>query len=551
MSQQTVDLIQKAIQRVLDAPIRLHDIDHAVGEEPLSSLDPLEGYVLVSLLKHERRQKWVGYLVESRLRGDGAQLARFGAFGHPEGIEQQGDVPGEPNWRYFFHGRGCCFTHEDGTEIDVDFADDGSSLDIDTYFYQNYLRSTAMLEWCERQLLAPDGLEEWWQLAVPVLVGMGALVREHRIRFTERGRCLAESLELLMDTIGGCELLGQSYLLARLGDYEGSLLALSGSGADCPTLSTKAKSQLDTRELKLRRRLKVVDVGSTEENRIYSSLLRSATSETVAFFRPALLRRPVTGTNHVVLAGLRRMEGILVTELICDAFLVMTHESFIGRIRRAVHGLPGGPELPWSALVVGLVEAALERQSLGDQFAKFRAAVPGRLTGDFGASDGEAAFLLYLLDPSSGIQKLRQALSHRVPMARMDAAAFLALLGSSQAVDTLLDVAAKDPTSGGHEAACALSLIELDEAKKAAADWSRQHDGYEDLGESESFQINGRTFPTWNMDDIMRSGLRSSIEHGFTTKRKQYAPLLRKWNAQGASPVSCTKLSRLLSDPSR
>jgi hypothetical protein len=533
MSQFNSDLSQKAIQRVLDAHIRFYDIDDAVGEEPLSSLDPIEGYVLVSLLKHERRQKWVGYLVESRLRGDGAQLARFGAFGHPEGIEQQGDVPGETDWRYFFHGRGCCFTHEDGTEINVDFADDGSALEIDPYFYQNYLRSATMLEWCERQLLAPDGLEEWWQLAVPGLVGKGSLVQEYRIRFTEQGRCLAESLELLMDTIRGCDLLGQSYLLARLGDYERSLLALSGTGADCPALSFKAKSQFDARELKLRRRLKAVEHGSTEANRIYASLLRSATFESAAYFRPALLRRPITGTNHVVLAGLRRMEGSQVTELICDAFLVMTHESFIGRIRRAVHGLPGGPELPWFALVVGLVDAALERQSPGDQFAKFRAVVPGRLKGDFGASDGEAAFLLYLLNSSSGIQKLRQALSHRVPMARMDAAAFLALIGSKQALDTLLDVAAKDPASGGHEAACALSLIERDEAKRAAADWNRQHDGYEDLGEGESFQINGRTFPNWNMNDIMRSGLRSSIEHGFITKRKQYAPLLRKWNGEG------------------
>lgn len=537
MSQPNANLIQQAIQRVLDEPIRIDDIEDAAGQQSLSSLSPLEGYVLVSLLKHERRQKWVGYLVESRLRGDGAELARYGAFGHPEGLDQQGDVPGETDWRYFFHGRGCCFTHQDGTVIDVDFADDGSALEIDPYFYQSYLTSAQKLEWCEKQLLAPEGLERWWQLAVPGLVGMGAIVHEHRLRFTEGGRSLAESLELLLDTTGSCDPLGQSYLLARLGDYEGSLAALSGVGADCPVLSARAKSQLDARELQLRRRLAAIQKGSTEENLIYASLLRSATFESAALFRPALIRRPVTGTNHVVLDGLRLLQGSQVTEMICDAFLLMTHESFIGRIRRAVHGLPGGPELPWFALVVRLVEAALERQRHGDQFEKFRTVAPGRLEGDFGASNGTAAFLLYLLKPSSGIKKLKQALSHRVPLARMDASAFLALIGSKQSIETLLDIAANDPANGGHEAACALSLINQVETKSAALAWSRRNDGYEDLGEGDPFQINGRIFSTWRMDDIMRSNLRSSIEHSFIQKRKHFADLLKKWTSPASDHV--------------
>lgn len=534
MSQTNANLIQQAIQRVVDAPIRIADIEDAAGQQSLSSLSPLECYVLVSLLKHERRQKWVGYLVASRLRGDGAELARYGAFGHPEGLDQRGDVPGEADWRYFFHGRGCCFTHQDGTVIDVDFADDGSALEIDPYFYQNYLSSAQKLEWCETQLLAPEGLKEWWQLALPSLVGKGAIVQEHRLRFTERGRWLAETLELLLDTTGSCDPFGQSYLLARLGDYEGSLAALSGAGADCPVLSARAQSQLEARELQLRRRLSVIPKGSKEERLIYASLLRSAAFESAAFFRPALIRRPVTGTNHVVLDGLLHLQGSQVTEMICDAFLLMTHESFIGRISRAVHGLSGGPELPWFALVVRLVEAALERQRHGDQFEKFRTVATGRLEGDFGASDGTAAFLLYLLKPSSGIKKLKQALSHRVPMARMDASAFLALIGNKQAIEVLLKVADNDPANGGHEAACALSLINQVDTKSAASAWSRRNDGYEDLGEGDPFQINGRTFHTWRMEDIMRSNLRSSIEHSFIQKRKSFADLLKKW----ADPAS-------------
>ncbi|MEZ0256753.1 MAG: hypothetical protein ACAI37_15820, partial [Chthoniobacter sp.] len=106
-----------------------------------TGLTPQELYALACFQRHERRQQWVGFLVESRLNTPGESLGRMGAFARPEGIPQEGDVPDEPGWRYYFHGRGCCFTHENGTSIDVDFADDGSAVEIDSYFYTNFLES--------------------------------------------------------------------------------------------------------------------------------------------------------------------------------------------------------------------------------------------------------------------------------------------------------------------------------------------------------------------------------------------------------------------------
>src|SRR2546425_8645881 len=105
-----------------------------------SGLDHWHLWTLIGLCRHLRRQKWVGYVVETRLKGDLARLGTVGSLGHPDGIPQEGEVPDEPGWRYFFHGRGCCLTNkEDETSIDVDFTDDGASDRIDRFFYSSFL----------------------------------------------------------------------------------------------------------------------------------------------------------------------------------------------------------------------------------------------------------------------------------------------------------------------------------------------------------------------------------------------------------------------------
>ena len=131
--------VEQAVQTVLAKVARSvpdeRDFHAVLASPPLTELSPLELWPLIGFFRHERRQKWVGYIVESKLKGVGSELTASGAFAHPEAMEQKGEVPDTPGWRYFFHGRGCCLTHTDGTSIDVDFADDGSALEIDPYFY--------------------------------------------------------------------------------------------------------------------------------------------------------------------------------------------------------------------------------------------------------------------------------------------------------------------------------------------------------------------------------------------------------------------------------
>src|SRR5262249_28550913 len=94
----------------------------------VTGLDHWSLWTLICLRRHLDRQKWVAYVVESRLKGDLRQIGCAGAFGHPEGLPQLGKVPDEPNWKYYFHGCGCCLTNEQtGTRIDVDFTREGGS----------------------------------------------------------------------------------------------------------------------------------------------------------------------------------------------------------------------------------------------------------------------------------------------------------------------------------------------------------------------------------------------------------------------------------------
>jgi hypothetical protein len=82
---------------------------------------PWETWTLIGLVRHRERQLWVAGIMKTRLSGNPSDLAEIGALGHPEGA-QSGTVPGMPEWEYYFHGRGCCFTHKvEGDAIDVDF----------------------------------------------------------------------------------------------------------------------------------------------------------------------------------------------------------------------------------------------------------------------------------------------------------------------------------------------------------------------------------------------------------------------------------------------
>ena len=185
------DVLSKVRSRVPTLP----DLIAAVRSPLIPHISRWELWTLVGFVRHERRQKWVGYVVETKLKGSGHDLGAMGALAHPEGVEQSNKVPDTPGWRYFFHGRGCCLTHEDGTTIDVDFADDGSAEEIDPYFYTTFLSSAQKLEWTDAQLRYDSPFETAWHFDVERLGTMKYVRHNWRFRVTNAGRQLGWQLQ--------------------------------------------------------------------------------------------------------------------------------------------------------------------------------------------------------------------------------------------------------------------------------------------------------------------------------------------------------------------
>jgi hypothetical protein len=95
---------------------------------------PWARWILLALHRHRARQAFVQEVVRERLDG---------WFGFQRRIPQTGVVPGLEEWHYRFHGIGCCLTHVDGTELDVDF-EHGEPL-LDAWFYDRWLECAAAL----------------------------------------------------------------------------------------------------------------------------------------------------------------------------------------------------------------------------------------------------------------------------------------------------------------------------------------------------------------------------------------------------------------------
>lgn len=135
---------------------------------------PWETWTLIGLVRHRRRQLWVGDTITARLGANLLELGRMGALGHPP-VPQSGPVPGLPEWEYYFHGKGCCLTHKvTGEAIDVDFFDDSAEY-FDLWFYQNHLKSLRDLPPPERRLLDLHPSVEPIRLAAENLLRAGVL----------------------------------------------------------------------------------------------------------------------------------------------------------------------------------------------------------------------------------------------------------------------------------------------------------------------------------------------------------------------------------------
>ena len=128
---------KKHLPSLLEATETLFEMfagEHAkdCAQPPLS---PWFAWMTIALLRQHERQIWHQKTVNEHLKNT---------------TTQEGDVPGMPGWKYFFHGIGCCLKSPSGEMIDVDAHELGPGI-IDPWFFA----------WRVESLCKNTGLPEW------------------------------------------------------------------------------------------------------------------------------------------------------------------------------------------------------------------------------------------------------------------------------------------------------------------------------------------------------------------------------------------------------
>lgn len=229
--------------------------------EPGVLQSPWEAWTLIGLARHHDRQLWVAEIIRTRLQGAPADLAARGALGgHPENVPQNGSVPGMPEWEYYFHGQGCCMSHQvDGDAIDVDFWDDSADY-FDTFFYTRYLESLRQPKSPEQRLRELHPSARTVSIAVADLLAAGALVPlpgsdAHPYRLADEALAVADDIDQF------CSVWLQphrwAWLAGLIGDWLAADQAAVGRAELTEITSPRADRCRELRRQRLRRELAI------------------------------------------------------------------------------------------------------------------------------------------------------------------------------------------------------------------------------------------------------------------------------------------------------
>jgi hypothetical protein len=444
----TFDSLWHAFEQALGEPTDdLATAIHAlpdVGRLP----SPWATWTLIGLVRHRRRQLWVGQVVATRLQGELESIARMGAFGHPEDIPQHGLVPGLTDWEYFFHGGGCCLTHRgSGEAIDVDFFGETAEY-FDIFFYLNYLKSLKDPEPPEARLMALHSSFKPIRLVVGELLDSGMLTpledREYPFRISEDVLAHEDAID------GFCESWGNPdrrlWLATSVGDWiHAHELALITGDRDLIELTTRravACKSSRCREL----------LGHWEDESKRSNVLLALDDLAAEELREQLdlaLGGPIGGVTSTALEIIQRHDD----PVWCDA------------VFRVFRRLDPSGELPEPFLWVRCQEFLLHH---GYRAREMRAS----LVDADGIAVGEAALLALEYDPRGALPLFRRALRSNIPMNRTAAAATLTLIDRPWSRRELLAVL-RESNDQEATAACRAALLECHDvdAHTAVLSW--------------------------------------------------------------------------------
>jgi hypothetical protein len=513
------------------------ELNQILTERPITTgLDHWSLWTLVCLRRHLDRQKWVSYIVESRLKGDLRQIGCAGAFGHPEALPQLGDVPGEPEWKYYFHGCGCCLTNKvTGASIDVDFTREGDSDKIDRFFYSNFLLSVSNPEFPEREIRREEPLQHSWQVEIDRLSAASCIKAEHGLRFTTDGLRVAEAMEPLSKQIAQLlewgtptALRNAVYVALAVGD-----IVLANQFASQTDISAELRDYL-ARESESEResRLRFLQAALREKDTYSPSYLAAiadlgselAEEDVIAH----LFQNPVDGTANTALEIVRAWNRPNIVDVL-KGLLNRRYSEATGfrsmLCRLGIGASKQSDQQPRNYQVTQAILALFQRVRCDSLDTHFRAKIRFLVEKAGGAQAGEAALLIYVLDNRSGLQCLRRALSGSVPAAHKDAAAACVIIGSNEAEQILKDALNNLDSKIQHTAACALAAFPSEIARDLARRWLIQNDGIKDpLGKEVT--LLGRTTPVFTFEDISHANMDEFFRWSLEKLRKDFKSIL-------------------------
>lgn len=530
--------IQEFLKRLeSDTPPSDEELNKALGERPISTgLDHWSLWTLVCLRKHLDRQKWVGYIVESRLKGDLRQIGCAGAFGHPENLPQSGDVPDEPEWKYYFHGCGCCLTHKvTGASIDVDFTRDGASNKIDPFFYSNFLLSFSEQDVPERLIRREEPFQHSWQVEIDRLSAAGCIEREHGIRFTTVGLRVSEAVEPLCQQIARylewktpSALRNSVFVSIALGDVvlASQLISQTNFSEElCERIVRESDKAVETRLRSLQAALRGKNGYGPSYLAAIADFGPKLAEETVI---TSLFTKPVDGTSNtaleIVCAWNRPNAVDVLKDLLNRRYSEATgYRSILSRL--GIGARKQSDEQPRNYQVTKASLALFQRIRSETLPPHFKAKVQFLLEKSGGAQAGEAALLVYALDKQSGLHWLKRALLGKVPAAYKDAAAACVVIGNIEAEQILKEALSNPNSQIQHTAACALAAFPSGSAHDCARDWFIRNDGIKDpLGKEVT--VLGRTTPVFTFEDISHANMDEFFKWSLEKLRNDFKSVL-------------------------
>ncbi len=405
----------------------------------LTTLSPWALWLLFALVRHVKRQRWVGEIASGRLAADLPALSVVGSFAHPDG-PQSGLVPDATDWEYYFHGRGCCVTNRiTGESIDVDFFD-GSADWIDDFFFIRYLESLKRPEWVERRLIALHPSLETLRLGLDELRDLGLLQTREQSKVVTPIVEIGSLLEAINDLSEICENRNRRITAAiLLGDWP-----LAKESAPNAEWLTRASAEcLEVRRNRLRRLFHL-----SQSERL--ALLALCEMEAGPCLELAeALRRPPSGTTSCALEIISKRPdedwSSTIFELLCRT-------------------KPDG-EIPEPHVWITSAEYLLKRNQQID-------VIRGKFLNMGRRCLGDAALLALEYLPDLAVTMFRRALRSDVPIDRITAAATLALVNQPWSRQELVAVLTES-TDQEATAECRSALMALPhpELHALVAEW--------------------------------------------------------------------------------